>query len=179
MKISEVIVVEGKNDVAAVKRAVDAFVVSVSGQGINKEKINFLKELEKKRGIIILMDPDSPGEKIRAIITEQIPNAKQAFVKKRQALKNGDVGIENASVESIRNSLKLLISPNINIGNLTVDDLIKNDLISKYNSKDLRNKLSKHLNLGTCNGKTLLKRLNMLNMTQKQFKLIMENINGW
>ena len=85
MKISEVIVVEGKNDVARVSRAVDAFVVSVSGQGITKDKLKFLKELHKTRGIIVLMDPDTPGEKIRAIITEQIPSAKHACIDKNKA----------------------------------------------------------------------------------------------
>ena len=86
MKISEIIVVEGKNDVAAVKRAVNADCVSVSGLGINKKMIKFLKELDKKRGIIVLMDPDSPGEKIRSIISEQIPGSKHAFIDRKSVV---------------------------------------------------------------------------------------------
>ena len=177
MKISEVIVVEGKNDVARVSRAVDAFVVSVSGQGITKDKLKFLKELHRTRGIIVLMDPDTPGEKIRAIITEQIPSAKHAFIDKNKALLDGDVGIENASVESIRESLNKLITPHNEINHLTVDDLIKYNLVSVKDSATLRDKLSTYLNLGKCNGKTLLKRLKMLNITKKELETIMEKIN--
>lgn len=177
MKISEVIVVEGKNDVARVRLAVDAFVVSVSGQGITKNKIKFLKELNKTRGIIVLMDPDSPGEKIRAIIAEQIPTAKHAFITKRKALLDGDIGIENASIESIKESLKTLITPHDEVNHLMVDDLIKYKLVSTKDSTILRDKLSTCLNLGKCNGKTLLKRLNMLNITKEELKTIMEKIN--
>lgn len=177
MKISEVIVVEGKNDVERVSRAVDAFVVSVSGQGITKDKLNFLKELNKTRGIIVLMDPDTPGEKIRAIISEQIPSAKHAFIDKDKALLNGDVGIENASVESIRESLNKLITPHNELSHLTVDDLVKHKLVSVKDSAVLRNKLSAYLNLGKCNGKTLLKRLNMLKITKEKLKTIMEKVN--
>lgn len=178
MKISEVIVVEGKNDIAAVTKAVDAFCVSTSGSGITKSKIDFLKEIAKKRGIIVLMDPDSPGEKIRAIITEQIPSAKHAFIKKKDALKNGDVGIENAGIKAIRESLESLISPNTKIGNITIEDLIENNLVSVTNSSILRDSLSNYLNLGKCNGKTLLKRLNMLNISKDEFKLMMEELNA-
>ena len=178
MKISEVIVVEGIKDVAKVSLAVDAFIVPVSGQGISKKTLKFLEELNKTRGIIVLMDPDGPGEKIRAIISEKIPTAKHAFVAKNKAILNGDVGIENASIESIRESLKKLITTSKGVGNISVADLIENKLVSHKNSQILRDKLSTHLNLGKCNGKTLLKRLNMLNISRAKFTEIMEKING-
>lgn len=178
MKISEVIVVEGKNDVARVSRAVDAYVVSVSGQGINKETIAFLKELNKKRGLIVLMDPDTPGEKIRAIITEQIPDVKHAFIKKELALKDDDVGIENASVKAIQASLAGLISPTDKVGAITLDDLIRHKLVFSKKSSTLRKTLTDYLNIGKCNGKTLLKRLNMLNMEKDKFEKIMEKLDG-
>ena len=178
MKINEVIVVEGKNDIAAVKKAVDAFCVSTSGSGINMEKINFLKKLEKERGIIVLMDPDGPGEKIRAIINEHIPNVKHAFIKKADALHKEDVGIENASEDSIRASLKNVISSNKKTSDLEMSDLIKHNLILKTNSKQLRFKLDQHLNIGHCNGKTLLKRLKMINLNKVDLDKIMGEVNG-
>lgn len=177
MKISEVIVVEGKNDIAAVSRAVDAFCVSTSGSGISKEKIAFLKELSKTRGLIILMDPDGPGDKIRAIISEQIPTAKHAFIKKQDALINGDVGIENASVTAIQESLKNLISPSDQKDQILMEDLVKFKLVSYKDSSKLRDKLSNRLNLGKCNGKTLLKRLNMLEISREKLKMIMEDLH--
>lgn len=178
MKISEIIVVEGKNDIFKVKRAVDADVISVSGQGINKEMIEYLKTLEKKRGIIVLMDPDGPGEKIRAIITNHIPKAKHAFISKDKALLNGDVGVENASIKSIKDSLKNLLTTGQIEGDLIMQDLLTYKLVATDNSRILRKKLSQYLKFGECNGKTLLKRLNMLNITKDKLENLMVKING-
>lgn len=177
MKISEIIVVEGKNDVAAVKRAVNADCVSVSGLGINKQTIKFLKELDKKRGLIVLMDPDSPGEKIRSIISEQIPSSNHAFIKSKNARYKGDLGIENASPKTIQESLNHLISPRKIKSTITIDNLVDLNLISAPNSAVLRDKLSDRLNLGKCNGKTLLKRLNMLGISIEELKLKMERLD--
>ena len=66
--IKEIIVVEGCDDVTAVKAAVDAEVIAVSGFGINKNTIDKIKEAQKRKGVIILTDPDFAGEKIRRII---------------------------------------------------------------------------------------------------------------
>ena len=38
------------------------------------------------RGVIVLTDPDFPGEKIRKIITEHVPDCKHAFIDKKSAL---------------------------------------------------------------------------------------------
>ena len=47
--IKEVIVVEGKDDVAAVKKAVDAEMIAVGGFGINAKVISRIKEAQKKK----------------------------------------------------------------------------------------------------------------------------------
>ena len=44
--IKEIIVVEGRDDVTAVKAAVDAEVIAVSGFGINKNTIDKIKEAQ-------------------------------------------------------------------------------------------------------------------------------------
>ena len=77
--IKEVIVVEGKDDVTAVKAAVDAEVITTHGFGFGKKLLNTLKELQKRRGIIIFTDPDHTGEKIRRDIERAVPGAKHAF----------------------------------------------------------------------------------------------------
>ena len=66
--IKETIVVEGKNDAAAVKRAVDADVIITSGFGISSETLRLIKLAQYKNGVIVLTDPDFIGEKIRKII---------------------------------------------------------------------------------------------------------------
>ena len=46
--IKEVIVVEGRDDITAVKRAVDAELIAVSGFGINQNIINKIKRSTEK-----------------------------------------------------------------------------------------------------------------------------------
>ncbi len=50
MKIKEVIVVEGKDDTTAIKRAVDADTIETNGSAINQatiEKIRRIQEIER------------------------------------------------------------------------------------------------------------------------------------
>lgn len=178
MKISQVIVVEGKNDIMAVKEAVDAFVISTSGSGISKQLINMLKTLHEQRGIIILTDPDGPGERIRSIITEHIPTAHHAFINKREAEYKGDIGIENSSVETIRKALSNFVSYNEEQVDLEYEHIVENRLVGNTDSKQLREKLCDTLNITYSNGKTLYKRLVLLNIDQYQLKKIMEELNG-
>ena len=69
-KIKEVIVVEGKDDISAVKNAVDAEVFQVNGHAVRKNRsIEFLKLAYENKGLIILTDPDYAGEEIRKYLT--------------------------------------------------------------------------------------------------------------
>ena len=104
-EIKEIIVVEGKDDVAAVKKAVSAEVISVNGFGINDDILNQIKTAYERKGVIILTDPDFGGEKIRRTISKAIPNAKHAYIVRDEGIKDGDIGIENASSESIVRAL--------------------------------------------------------------------------
>ena len=63
--IKEVIVVEGKDDITAVKAAIDAEVIATNGFGYKKEFIETIKNICERKGIIILTDPDYAGEQIR------------------------------------------------------------------------------------------------------------------
>lgn len=178
MKISQVIVVEGKNDIMAVKEAVDAFVISTSGSGISKQLITMLKKLHEQRGIIILTDPDGPGERIRSIITEHIPTANHAFINKKDAEYNGDIGIENSSVEAIQKALSNYVSYSDEKVDLEYEHIVESKLVGNIESKQLRARLCEQLGITYSNGKTLYKRLVLLNIDQHKLKKIMEELNG-
>ena len=60
-----------------------------------------IKAAQKRRGVIIFTDPDFAGEKIRKKIAAEVPGCKHAFLPREEAKKDGDIGIENASPESI------------------------------------------------------------------------------
>lgn len=109
--IKQVIVVEGKSDIARVSMAVDADMIATEGFTLRPEVIERIRLAYEKRGIIILTDPDGPGERIRKRLIKLFPKALNAFVPKDEASTKDDVGIEDASPESIRKALyKLRIS---------------------------------------------------------------------
>ena len=85
MKIKEIIVVEGKDDTVAIKRAVDADTIETNGSAIGDHVIEQVKLALQKRGVIIFTDPDYPGERIRKIISDKVPGCKHAFTKRRSA----------------------------------------------------------------------------------------------
>ena len=59
VRIEGIIVVEGKDDITAVKRAVDAHVIALNGfSGMNSKTIGKLVELSKRNELILLTDPD-------------------------------------------------------------------------------------------------------------------------
>ena len=169
--IKEIIVVEGKSDISAVKKAVDAVVISTSGLGINDKIINNIKKASKNRGIIILTDPDYPGKKIRNILTSEIENCKHAFIPRDKASKNGDIGVENASPEQIREALKNARAENSEENHeFTNHDMIYYELIGNDNASKRREKLGDELGIGYCSAKQFLKRLNSFNIKREELE---------
>ena len=74
MKINEFVVVEGRDDTVNVKRAVDCDTIETNGSAITKETLEVIKQAHEKRGVIVLTDPDFPGDKIRNTIKQYIPS---------------------------------------------------------------------------------------------------------
>ncbi len=168
--IKEIIVVEGKDDIAAIKRAVDAEVIATGGFSLPISVMQRIKTAAQKRGVIIFTDPDFAGEKIRKIIASQLPNCKHAFLPKEEALKDGDIGIENASPASILLALKKARSQRIDKQeNFTRQDLISYGLMGNNNASLRREKLGKVLGIGYGNAKQFLSRLNNYDITRDEF----------
>ena len=97
--IKEVIVVEGRDDITAVKKAVDAEIIATSGFGIYAKIIERIREAQKRKGVIVLTDPDFAGEKIRSIISKRVKGVKHAYIAQEDGLKDGDIGVENATLK--------------------------------------------------------------------------------
>ena len=172
MKIKEIIVVEGKDDTTAIRQAVNADTIETNGSAINAETIEKIKLAKSTRGVIILTDPDFPGQKIRQTISEQVPGCKHAFIPKEEAIhKHGKgVGVEHASPDSIRKALKdaqlMQESPTEEI---THEDLLASGLIGGDGAKARREKLGKLLKIGYTNGKQLHKRLMVFEISKQTF----------
>lgn len=176
-KIKEIIVVEGKDDTAKVKQAVDADTIESNGSAINKETIEQIRHAKEKRGVIIFTDPDAPGERIRAIISEAVPGCKHAFLPKDQARSKLDkgLGIEHATIEAIQEALASVYElTEVTENDITKPDLIAYGLLGGTHAGYRRDRLGELLNIGKTNGKQLLKRLNMFHITKQEFEQTME-----
>ncbi|PRR80842.1 Ribonuclease M5 [Clostridium liquoris] len=176
--IKEVIVVEGRDDVTAVKRAVDAEVIAVGGFGINGKVIERIKEAQKRQGVIILTDPDFAGEKIRKIISKRVAGVKHAYISKNEGLKDGDIGVENASPESIINALEAAkFEVKEKRIEFNIQDMMYFGLCGNNKAKEKREKLGRILRIGYCNTAQFLTRLNNYGITKEEFIKAIEIID--
>lgn len=172
---SDIIVVEGVHDVIRVQSVYkDAQCVITNGSEISEETIRYIKELSKSYNIVVFTDPDSPGERIRKIITEAVPNCKQAFLRKKDCISNNHkkVGIEHASREAIINALENVYEYSGKDDVISVNELYELELIGGKESQVMRDRISDYLNIGKPNGKTFLKRLNLLQIDKEALEEI-------
>lgn len=168
--IKEVIVVEGRDDITAVKKAVDAEVIAVGGFGINKKVIDRIREAQKRQGVIVLTDPDFAGEKIRRIISKRVSGIKHAYIAQKDGTKDGDIGVENAEPETIIRALELAkCEIKEKRYEFNIDDMIFFGLTGNNNSKQRRDMLGKELGIGYCNTAQFLMRLNNYGITKEEF----------
>ena len=67
IKVNEIIVVEGRYDKNTLSQIIDGTIIETQGFGIfsDKEKLNLLRRLAEKRGLLVLTDSDGAGFVIR------------------------------------------------------------------------------------------------------------------
>ena len=168
--IKEVLVVEGKMDVVAIDKAVEADCIITGGFSLKKQTLDSIEQAYKKRGIIIMTDPDSAGERIRKFLTKRFPEAKHAFVPKEDATANDDIGIEQASPEAIRTALAKVRTLDWNPQTeFTGADLIGAGVSGCPEAAVRRAQLGALLGVGYANAKTFLLRLNHYGVSRAEF----------
>lgn len=168
--LREVIVVEGKSDIARVSLAVEADMIATEGYTLRPAVVAQIRAAYEKRGIIILTDPDGPGERIRARLGALFPKALHAFVPKDEARTDNDVGIEDASPEAIRRAL-LKVRPMdlARQGDFTAADLFQAGLSGGQDASLRRDRMGAILGIGYGNSRTFLKRLNHFGVTRREW----------
>lgn len=170
IRIEEVIVVEGKYDKNTLAQIVDAVILETSGFQIfsDREKLNLLRRLAEKRGIILLTDSDSAGFLIRNHLKGALPKdrVKQAYIpdisgkerRKASPSKEGKLGVEGMSREVLYEALVRAGAtfsgtvPEDRSGvdtrrGLTIADFYEAGLTGTPNSSERRKAVLKKLNL--------------------------------
>lgn len=167
--IKEVIVVEGRDDISAIKRAVDADVIAVGGFGINKKVIDKIIDAQKRRGVIVFTDPDFAGEKIRRIIMKRVKGVKHARITQKEGTRDDDIGVENASPEAIKRALfnaKCEIEEKADI--YTIQDMLYFKLTGDSKARERRDAVGRQLGIGYANSAQFLSRLNNFGITKEE-----------
>ncbi len=171
IEIKETIIVEGRDDTAAVKQAAEALIIETHGFGIRRETWELIERAYEADGIIIFTDPDFSGEEIRRKITAKFPNAKQAFLDRNLATKKGDIGIENARPEAIAEALSKAHCTIYERGEdrFSQEDLFAAGLAGRPDSGRRREQVGKILGIGYGNAKAFLNKLNKFDISKEDF----------
>lgn len=179
MKIKEIIVVEGRDDTNAIKKSVDAITIETHGYGITKATWELIDKAYHEKGIIVFTDPDHAGEQIRRRVLKKFPDAKEAFLDRKSASKNGDIGIENADAESICEALRKARCSTEEAGDVfDMDDMIRAGLVGNDDSSQRRKDVGRLLGIGYGNGKIFLQRLNKFGITKEEFNETIRTIDN-
>lgn len=170
LKIKEAIVVEGRDDTAAVQKAVEALIIETHGYGISKKTWELLEKAYKEKGLIIFTDPDFSGEEIRKRISTKFPESKHAYMPRKKATKRDDIGIENATPEDILEALgKIAYTKETSEDFFTMADLDAAGLVGNSKAKENREFLGSELGIGYGNGNAFLKKLNRFGIKKEKF----------
>lgn len=170
MKIQEIIVVEGRDDESAIKRAVDAEVIITNGFGIRAETFERIALARDRKGVIIFTDPDSAGEQIRRRISARITGCKHAYLSRDEAMKKDNIGIENAEPSSIIDALKKArCIMEADQSEFSAADLVEFGLSGSAQAARRRERLGQLLRVGYANAKQLLNRLNRFGISRTEF----------
>ena len=164
VKVCEAIVVEGRYDKNTLSQIVDAPIFETSGFGIMKDKdqLELLRRVAKKRGLVVFTDSDSAGFVIRNFLKSAIDGAylKHAYIpdipgkEKRKAApgKEGKLGVEGMRPDIIVEALRragatIEGETEKKTGGLTKQDMMELGLSGGKDSSYLRKKLLARLEL--------------------------------
>ena len=186
IKIDRAIVVEGRDDVDAVGKAVEALIIPTHGFGITAETWALIEKAYKEKGLIILTDPDYSGEEIRRKLTARFPDAIQAYVAQDLAIKDDDIGIENSRPEVIAAAIEQAISnseKSERVKNspegyvaVTATDLVELGLSGDSGASELRQAVCARLGIGYGNAKALVKKLDLWGIGYKELEQTIQEI---
>ncbi len=164
IKISRVVIVEGRYDKIKLSSILDAVIIETEGFGIfnNKEKQKLIRRLAETKGLLVLTDSDSAGFKIRSFIRGMVPSEqiKHAYIpdilgkekRKTEPSKEGKLGVEGVDSKIILEALEkagVLCEETdcLQRKEITKLDLFEDGLSGTKDSNALRKRLLKHLDL--------------------------------
>lgn len=170
-KIKELLVLEGKHDEARMRQLYDCDVILTNGLGIDEKTLEYIEVVAQTRGVIVFTDPDGPGEKIRRKIMERVPSARHCFIERERAIGKRNVGIEYGETDAIIEAIENAVTFSREADTISWAEYLASGMMG---ATALREKISRKLHIGTCNNKTMFKRLNMLQITAEDLRKLID-----
>ncbi len=118
IKLKQAVVVEGRYDKNALAQLIDAPIFETKGFGVMKDRqmLDFLRTVARKRGLIILTDSDGAGFVIRNFLKGALPKDRvlHAYIpdvpgkerRKSHPGREGKLGVEGMPPEVLLNAMK-------------------------------------------------------------------------
>lgn len=171
---SDVIVVEGAGDVRKLITAVKAEYIITKGYEVSRETVSYLSKVSEFRRIILLLDDDEAGRKIRNKLSLSLPSAVNLYIKNDQAGRNNKRGVAETTLSLLEKELLKTVTLDGGIKEtLSMIDLYELGLTGRRDSAINRKTVTDHYELGNLNAKTLLSRLNGLQVGKEEIKSIL------
>ncbi len=193
IKVSEVIIVEGRYDKNTLSQVIDGTIIETEGFGIfsDSEKLKLFRRLAETRGLVVLTDSDGAGFVIRNFLKGAIDPKylKHAYIpdvfgkekRKSSPSKEGKLGVEGMSREILLSALQkagVAVSETAcetYAEPITKADLFEAGLSGKKGSAEKRLELLRRLSLPSrLSPNAMLEVLNVL-ITREEFLELLKN----
>ena len=195
LKLDRALIVEGKDDAAAARQAVDALIIPTHGFGINEETWAVIGKAAEEKGLIILTDPDHAGEQIRKKIASKYPGSVHAYVAREDAVCADDIGVENAKPGIIRKAIETALEradhrqtggrqggqeafhiDNCGQSPVCMEDLWNLGLVGKEGASAARAGVCRVLGIGCCNAGAMIRKLRGFGIDRDELRKAVEEI---
>ena len=170
-KLNCILVVEGKSDASLISSLFDVDIVVTNGYTCDTRDLCYLNTVSTILPIVVLTDSDKAGEEIRSRISGVVKSVIDIRVDPKRCNKHGKHGVAECDIGEIKGKLSQFLAKN---QDLFVSGLGLSDLAFLNIDKNKREFLCGRLNLGCCNNKTFIKRLNSLGISIEKVEEILK-----
>jgi len=172
MFLDGVLVVEGKEDSSYLSNYIASEIVVVNGYELDKKTIAYLKD----KKVIALLDPDEAGKDIRKKLNSIIPGLINVEIDINKCNRGKKNGVAECQIDELIGKLQAFSIKTPEIKQyIAISDL---NSLGILDNSELRQYVTEKLNLGRCNNKQLLKRLNLNQVQLDLLKKIVEEYHG-
>ncbi len=186
IKIKKTVLVEGKYDKIKLESIIDGNIITTDGFSLfnNDEKIELIRKIAEKNGIIVLTDSDPAGfvlrNKLKGMLPKKnvihlyIPTEKGKEKRKKTYSKAGLLGVEGMDAEILREMFVKYESSDLipKKSEVTKADLYEIGLSGKDGSNEKREKAAVRLGLPKgMSANAFLEAVNMLGISREELNI--------